>query len=578
MSVKTRTFTSAGRTTQHTIPGAYSRFTSAKGAGGLASTSNCVFLGTAFGGEPGKIHVVQNADDAVALLQGQGNLMECIRAFFKPGNELRPQEVGIYRINTAVQASAFIEDAATDNVVKILSRDYGILFNQIQYKVETGTVAGTKKFTEKFKGVENVFDNIEKKSFTVQYTGAAASATMTISATQLTTSCAATPADDLTILFSAYPNVEALVAYINNHASYTCTADDANAASAACSELDAVTAQDIKTAPYTADSNVQAMIDTITDQASFVTAELVAAAVRDPLANTTGYPYLTGGSEGSATSTEWTAALTDLEDEDVQLIGVAIEDASINTLVETHLDTTNSETGKRERRALLPSTQSTIDTAITEAEGKNRYAEGMAYGAYNDYNVNNVWTGFTSMHVAAKLLGMTVALSLNEPLTYKWLDVGELTSKPTKTQQKNAILAGLMIPRVDGSLARVVRSVTTSKLDDLKYVEWSCVGEMLFMSYDMRTLLETTFTGKAGTNSSMVAVEPTMRERLQVYEEREKLIVADPDNPKANPAFDDIQVIRQADVTRARYKANIVAPNNFIFLTHYFDLLVQAAT
>jgi hypothetical protein len=540
-------------------------------------------LGTAFGGEPGKINYVSNANEAANLLQGQGNLLECIREFFDPGNDLSPAQVGIYRYNTAVQASAILTSGATaNNEVTIQSKDYGILFNQITYKVTAGTLASSKKFTEAFKGQENVIDNIIRASFTILYDGTPGAMTITVAAgvaTTLATTVTGGSGGNLSITLSDYPKVDQLIAFINAQAGYTCVAVSANVANEDTADLDATSGVSIVSSPYEAHSDTQAMIEEINDKSSFFDATIHAAATRiAPIDNVASPAYLTGGSEGNSTTTEFTAALLDLEDEDVQLIGVAAEDAALNALVTTHVTTTNSESGKRERQAILPVAASTIDTGVTEAAGKNSFPICYTYGKYKRYNVNGVLTDFTSMMHAAKLLGIAVAVSLNEPLTNKSLNMEELVDKPTIAQQNAAIDAGLILSALKGDgTVRVVRQVTSSKLEDLKYVEFSMVREMLFMSRDLRTGAEALYIGKAGTPNALVDLESYCRDKLTTYENTEQMLISDPDDPTGNPGWRDLQITVNGDTVRITWVGNIVAPINFIFITSYFDVLVQAA-
>jgi len=581
MGVKYGTFTSAGRTFQTNQPGGYARSASAKGRAGLVSSSNAVILGTAFGGKPGQINWVYNANEANDLCQGSGNLLECARSFFSPGNDLSPQKVGLYRYNTAVQAGAILVEGV-NSIIDVKSKDYGILFNQIKYKLEAGTVGGlTKKFTESYKGVENVIDNIGKASFTIQYIGAAATSAMTISATQIAIANAG-GVDNITVSFAEYPTIDAIVAYIaaaGGGIKYTCVATTGSPSVDLGSQLDVVTAADIKSAPVPVYANIQAMIDAINNKSYFCSAVLHTAATRTvPLTNVAAYTYFTGGTEGSATTAEFTTALTALAAEDVQLLGMASTDAALTALLEAHVDATNAEAGKRERQAIIPVAAVTIDTAVTEANAKTRYSCCYVYSKHQNYDVNGVLATQGSMHFAAQLLGMAVALNLNEPLTNKTLNMISLTDKPTSSQKTAAIDAGLILPMAapDGSI-RVLRSITGSKLEDLKYVEFSMVREMLYMTRDLRTGAESLYVGKAGTANALVDIDSYCRDKLSTYENELELLISDPADPKGNPGWGNVQIVMAGDAVRIQWKGNVVAPINYIFITNYFDILVQAA-
>ena len=242
MAVKPAVFQSGGQISEHYIPGAYSRLDFIKGSGGLVSTNRAVIFGNSGGGEPGKVLWFTGATEAAETLRS-GPLLDAIKHAFVPGGGLVPQAIGAYRVNTAIQASSDFKQTSTV-IITAKSWDYGLHVNQLKRKLEAATTSG-KKLSVQYQANEVwVRDNIEKESLEIQYTGAAASATMTINATQLSTSCAATPADDLTILFSAYATIEDLVNYINDQTAYTCTIK-ATLKTDPSNELDVVTAQDI---------------------------------------------------------------------------------------------------------------------------------------------------------------------------------------------------------------------------------------------------------------------------------------------------------------------------------------------
>jgi hypothetical protein len=88
-------------------------------------------------------------------------------------------------------------------------------------KLEQGSNLGYK-VSFSFEGNEKFIDDIQRKSFTILYTGDGASATMSITKTGLTTTVAGTPAHNLNVDFDAYQNIEEMVNFINDNPNYTC--------------------------------------------------------------------------------------------------------------------------------------------------------------------------------------------------------------------------------------------------------------------------------------------------------------------------------------------------------------------
>ena len=178
MAIGKKTFQSAGQISQHLIPGAYSRIDSVKGAAGLASANKGVIMGQGKGGKPATLLQFNTVAEAVNTLRG-GDLMEAVRLAFNPGNDYVPQTIYAMRVNTAGQGTASLL-ATADPMVTITSLDYGLWVNQIAVTLAQGSLgAGYWKVTISYQSDEDeVFDDIRRQSFTIQYTAGAC--TMTI--------------------------------------------------------------------------------------------------------------------------------------------------------------------------------------------------------------------------------------------------------------------------------------------------------------------------------------------------------------------------------------------------------------
>lgn len=568
-------FIAGGKVSQHSIPGAYSEILSAGTPRGTVNISNLVFLGTSLGGgEPKKVQWFTDPEEARQALIG-GDLVEVIREAFNPGNDLRPQQVGYMRINTATQSNAVLQASAVDKV-DLLSRDYGAYTKQISYKLEDGTVAGSKKFSEKYKDNERVIDNIILESFSIIYTGAGTPAVLDITETALTTTVTGGPGgEDLNFLFADYETIGELIDAINNAAGgvYTATLLNSNSLDPS-NELDIVTAQDILTA-YNVTANVQALIDAITNQAQYMTASLSAGATRVMPDNVVAYERLIGGTDGASTVTEWTEAFQAAEAEDIQLIGIDVDSAAIVNIVKTHITKMNSRDGKSERQSIVGA-ETNFDNGLVQAVGLNKDAMNICWMDFTNRNSSQDITDFTSIHYAAKLLGQASASNLNEPLTFKNLDVVENKTKLNTVQKQDAIKAGLIVPETtsDG-LTRTVRSITTYQGADIKFAEFSAVREMLFIARDLRTAMENAVVGKPGIKGKIAAVDAVWEEKMRDYEDDFEIIISDPDNPIENPAAYDYSRVVEGDVIRVKFKARIVMPINFVFIINEFDILVQ---
>lgn len=162
-----------------THPGAYD----AIDATGLSITSAGVLnipvvVGTALSGQPGTVKWFTTPESAEAYLVG-GDLLDAVKVMFSP----RPEggggvsQVGVLITNELQRAKKAVGG------LRMVSYAYGTGGNNIQTRLEDGTIAGTKRFVARRwdKNIVEVYDNLGA-ALTVKYTGeeAYAKATVTV--------------------------------------------------------------------------------------------------------------------------------------------------------------------------------------------------------------------------------------------------------------------------------------------------------------------------------------------------------------------------------------------------------------
>ena len=569
MGVNASTFQSAGKISQHYIPGAYSRIDSVKGARGLASANNGVVMGSCTGGQPATLLQFNTVAEAVNALRS-GNLMEAVRLAFNPGNDYVPQRIFAMRVNTAVQGTVDLDESA--NVMILLtSAGYGLWVNQIRVIVATSTDTYGKKVTLKFQSnPDEVFDNIWQKSFTIRYTDAACDMTIVNKASAQTL---VSSVGGLSIDLNDYTTIGELAAYINAQTDFTCVAI-AGQENALTLELDAVV-QDIYTADYDAESTMQAIIDTVTAGSALVVATAANAAndraIPDNLAET----YLTGGTEGTFTSSEWTAALLALEAEDIQFVSTPDSTAAVHAAIKTHCEAMSAVTGKKERQFIVGGPWAdTVATAKAAAAVINSKYGMYIFNGGTARNNAAVITNFDASYVACMLMGMRCATAINVPLTFKTLNLIDVENKLTDSTLEDLIRNGTAPVNLNSnSLPFFVRQVTTYLTADLKWNEFSMVAEMLFASRDLRTYLEELFIGKPGTSLTGGVIRGAVEARLALYAEL-GIFIAD---PATGLSWWNVTITISGDTVTVDYDAYLTAPVNFIFVTNHFHELVASA-
>lgn len=572
MSLDFRTFQSAGQISSHIIPGAYSRIDSVKGAAGLASANNGVVMGQSTGGKPATLLQFNTIAEAVATLRG-GPLMEAVRFAFDPGGGLSPQRIFAMRVNTATQGTLDLQASAT-TMITLTSLDYGLYVNQIKVTVAAGTTVGKKVTIEFQSDPAETFDDIQRQSFTIQNTGGASNLTIVNnSGTQTLTTTTTNP---LSIDLNDYNTIGELAAYINAQTGYTCSAI-AGQENASPLELDAVSSSDINTAPVTVESSMEAMIDRINAGSNRVSAAAANGANDRSVVDTVGPVFLTGATEGSYTGTEWTAALVQLEAEEVQFISTPDSDASVHASIKTHCEAMSAVTGRKERQFLVgaPYKTGTIATemssATSAAQTLNSKNGMYVFNGGTRRDVDGVVQQYGGSYAACMLMGQKVALAINEPLTFKELSFIELEWKLSDSNLENLLKNGVAAINYSPSgQPRLVRQFNTYQTNDLKFNEFSVVTEMYFASRDLRQSLENTFIGRPGTSVTGGVLKGAVEARLQIYEDLGIFVK----NPADGFSWFNVQIVLNADQVFIDYDAYITLPVNFEFITNHFHELV----
>jgi len=568
MGVNGAIFNSGGEQSTHYLPGAYSRLKYIKGTGGLVSSSNGVIMGDCRGGEPNALLEFASSAEAEEILRS-GPLLDALKHAFTPGNGLTPQKSAAIRVNPGTQASrTFVKTATT--MITATAWDYGLHTNQLKSKLEAGTTTG-KKLTMKFQNNEDeIFDNIERESFEIQYTGTDSVCTMEISKTALITTDDG--GEDLNIAFTSFPTIEDIVNYVNDQANYTCSL--LGLASHKSTELDSVTAgTDIKTAAVTTYSNLQAIIETMEQSAWIGTAVYnTGASTRSVPDVDADWVYFSGAVDGSYTSTEWATSLTFAEAQDIQLISTSSEDASIHALIKTHCNSMNSVTGKSERQFIVGGASGeTVAQVKTRALNLGSEFGSLCSPEFTDYDYDDTTKTKTwsPAYYACKLLGMYTCLSLNEPVTAKNVEVLGWAKQYTTPEIEELIKAGVCVGMKNKRSKTLVnaRGVTTYQGTELQKCEFSMMREALFVARDMREAIEASFVGRAMSNTLISGIDAIVYGKLSTYYDLGLF--------NGDPPYWGYKKTVLGDQIKLEYDANLTPPTNFVFITSHMHVYVS---
>lgn len=533
-------------------------------------------IGPCEGGKPNTALRFGSPSQAKAVLRS-GELLDAVLKAFDPSSQTGgPAEVVAIRVNPAVQSSLVLKDAGSADVITLQSTDYGLYTNQIKVKVENATTLG-KKVTSQFGNDYYIGDNLYRKALTVRYAGAQATAVMNVTNSTITLQ-APTGNDVATIDLNVHKTVQQVVDRINSVAGFTASVTDGNGQKPALNGLDTITAQDVKSADYVVRADLQAIVDFINGAGEgFLTATRVANA--GTLPTNIAFTYLSGGSNGSVTNTEWSNAYTTLQQVDVQWVVPISGSASIHAMNDTHC-AFMSTVGKMERRGIVGSaTGTTDDAAILAAKNLNSDRTSLVHIGYYDYDADGNLTLYAPYMTAAALAGAFSGVNPGTPLTNKAMKFRGLERdlrNPTDTDQliKGGVLAIENTPKG----YKVVQSITTWLINDNYNRKEVSTGVCLdFVARNVRDKLDV-LRGEKGTPillaRAVSMTESTLKELARAEPQGPGVIVGD----KVNPPFRNIEATLEADVLRVQYECQPAIGVNYVLQSIFAKAYVGSAS
>ena len=562
MGVGPAIFASAGKRTEHWIPGVYSRRHTVSSETGV-SANNLVILGYSYGGKPNTLYEFADKDEAKDILVG-GELLEAVANAFNGSNDFVPQKVYAMRVNSATQ-SALTLKSGLNNIIKMKSADYGARNNQLKLWLKAGTEDNTRKVSVVFKGEEIEIDNIGQTMFSLLYVGDGESATVAVTKSTITLSALddqSVATDSYTFNFKDFDSLDELIAAINDTDVYIATSliqqPDVKADVLDCISSTALT--ETATVLY---ANCNALVDALKsiqfiDEVEYAeNADRVLPDIMD------GYEYFTGATDGTYSVSDWVNTLSALEVCDINCIATPSSNHSVHVLISNHCVEMSGVEKKKERMFLLGCAKGIqMNVALANAAELNT-----DFGSYvwNGAISNNPFTGareeITPAMLACKDAGVEAALGISNPITNKVMKVNAFTEK-LRNSQLNTLIKGGIMPfgeNDDGQLV-CIRAVTTYQGDNLALNERSMVREALYMDRDLRKA----YSKRIGGYS-----EPSESDILNILNNKAKSWYLEDLITKSDQGelVFDAKVRFDGDKTYLTFSRYLRAPNNFIFIT-----------
>lgn len=531
-----------------------------------ANVGNTLALvGRSSGGIPNSIMEFGNADEAKSALRS-GDLLDAIVRAFDPSAETgAPATILAVRVNPASQATLTLKDSLAATVMTLVSTDYGLYTNQIKVKVEAATTKGLKLTTQLGDAYFSA-DNIYRDAFKVRYSGAQASARMSISTTTVTLEAPNSTAV-ATLDLNTYTTVQELVDRINAVTGFTASVLDGNGAKPALNGLDTVLNQDVKSADFTVPANLQAAVDWYNSIGEgFVTATRAAnvGTVPAPVA----FTYLSGGSDGTVTNTEWSDAFATLQTADAQWVVPLSNSASIHAMADAHV-AYMSTVARKERRAICGTALGTTDAvAIAAAKALNSDRTSLVHLGGYDYNDAGKLTLYEPFIVAAMIAGGFAGVNPGTAMTNKSLKLRGLERKLRNPTDTDALIDGGVLCVEDTPTGfRVTKSISTWLTNDnYNRVEQSTGVALDYVARAVREALESVKGAKGSpqTLSLAVAKAETVLRELSVPEPNGLGVLVGDAN---NPAYKGLTGKLVGDVIAVEFQCSPVIPVNYVTIT-----------
>jgi hypothetical protein len=527
-----------------------------------ATGNVAALIGMSAGGKPKVGLSFGSPQDAITTLVS-GELLDAVLAAFDPSSETAgPSTVIALRVQPALQSTLTVNGAGSIPVVTVTSNQYGALANQIRLKVEAGSIEG-RRYTVQLGNSYYTTDNVARGALSVQYVGAAASATLSITPTTLTLQ-APTGTAVATLNLADFPTVQSVVDRLNTVPSVTASVLGNFYTAVTAAGLDTITAVDVKTAAYTVRADLQAFVDWLNSSAQpFVTGARVAGAGLIPAI--ADFAYLSGGTDGTSTNNDWAQCFEALQSLDVQYVSPVSADPAIHAMADAHVAFMSGPNGRKERRAFVGSDVGTSDVeAIARAKALNSDRTALIHlGEYN-YNAAGALVLYPPYILAARVAGAFSGINPGTPLTNKTLKIRGIERKLRNPVDTDVLIRGGVFAVEDTAEGyKVVQSISTW-LTDTNYNRIE-VSTGVALDYTVRSVRDAldVLRGQKGNplvlQRAISITDATLR----------ACALAEPQGPGVIVAYRNITASIVADTLRVQYECSPVIGVNFILNTVY---------
>lgn len=520
-------------------------------------------VGSALGGKPKTPLLMGSPLRAKRILRG-GEGLEAVNKAFAPSSATgSPARIYFVRVDPATQSALTLVDANDDAVIELKSTDYGAHTKDIEIKIESGTSLG-KKISIRILGVVNAKDNVGADPLSITYTGAEATAKVTVE-TGVMTMEAPSGTVVKTIQLDSYSSSSAIAEAIEAVAGWDVTVTRGQERFLP-KNYDYVSGNP-KAAPVKVNGHLFSVVNWINsvEEIQIDATQLTVNGL--PPANIA-YTQLVGGVNGNIVSTDWEDAFAALHEADVHWIVPLSDDSAIWDMTVAHCEYLSSV--KKERRAFVGAgTGISNDQAVAHAMGVD--SDRVAYvwpGVYEQDPVTRKLALKPAYYGAVAVAAGFSSINPGETMSRKPVHVAGAEVQLREPTDTDELLDSGVLPLVQGNAGVIIsQAVSTWQLDERYNRREVSVGAAVdYVARSVRDGL-VQFLGRRAAPVTVAAIRSRTDSILADLARDPTVgglgvLVGDSESPP----YRNIRVELRGDVVTVSFECQPVIPINYILI------------
>lgn len=525
-----------------------------------------VLIGESTGGLPKTPLRLRSPLHARQLFRSGPLYEAAVRAFAPSADSGSPAVIMAVRVNPATQSAVTLKSAGNVSVLNLKSTDYGAHTAAIEVRLESGTRVGYRVSVRQ-DGQVYARDNIGADVFSIQYSGAAATATVKVDAGNLVLE-APTGTAVKTYVLADWSSAAALVEAISGAMADWDVALTRGQERFQPDRLDKITITNAKTDAVSLLGNAYALYAYLSSASEILIDAEFASTLPVLAPANVGWTPLTGGTSGNVLAVDWEESFESLHEVDAHWLVPLSDDAAVWDMTAAHCEYMSAR--KRERRAYVGGdTGVTADQAKVQARSINSDRVGYVWPAIYEHDpVTRALTlkpaYLAAVHVAAGFASLNPGTTMSRK---SLLVAGTETLLREPTDTDDLIQSGVCALVQSDRGVIVSQAVSTWQQDERYNRREMSVGAAVdYVARTVRAALEPLVGGRA--SPAILA-----RARTRLESTLADLAIEPPTGPgvlvgggAGSPAWRNVTLEISGDVLRVGFECSPVIPVNYVLV------------